>query len=147
MKLLTQNVEIREVGAPVAAGSSTDSNSDRIDMQNYESVTFIVPIEDSGATGVATFKIEENDADSDTGMAAVADPEAISVSATCAVNDDLNGTLLVVEYRRPRKRYVQAVRVSATANIAFGTVIALLVPRQLPVTDHATVTAIEAQSN
>jgi hypothetical protein len=61
-------------------------------------------------------------------------------NATCVVNDDLNDTLLVVEVYRPRERYVQAVRTSATANIAFGNVIAILYgARKLPVTLDATV--------
>lgn len=144
MHLLTQNVEIREVGAPVTAGSSIDNNSDRIDMSEYESVTFLVPIEDSVATGVATATIQGNSADSDTGMAAV---DGCVATATCAVNDDLNGTLLVVELRHPMQRYVQLTRTSETANIAYGTVVALLVPRLKPVTNHSTVSGIAAVSN
>lgn len=143
---ILQNIEIREVGAPVTAASNTDSNSDRIDMSNYESVAFVTFIEDSVATGVATFSIQENDADSDTGMAAPA-LGAIAATATCAVNDDINGTMLAIETYHPGKRYVQAVRVSATANIAFGSVIALLVPRQRPVSNHATVSSVARDNN
>ena len=58
----------------------------------------------------------------------------------CAENDDLNGKLLVVDVYRPTERYVQAVRVSATQNIAFGTVTAILYgPRELPVAEHSTI--------
>ena len=134
---LFKNVSVREVGAPVAAAANTDSNSDRIDMSGWEGVLFICPIEDSVATGVATLKAEQNSADSDSGMAALS---GASAAATCATNDDLNGTLLVVDVYRPTERYVQAVRVSATANIAFGTVTAILYgPRELPVAEHATI--------
>ncbi len=133
---LSSNVEIRVVGSPVVAGSTIDNNSSRIDMADYESVMFIAPIVDSVATGVATLAIQESDADSDDAMAAVTGSAA---TATCAVNDDINDTALVTEVYHPAKRYVQATRTSATANIAYGAVIALLVPRVRPSTHGATV--------
>lgn len=137
MNSLYKAVSVREVGAPVAAASTTDSNSDRIDMANYESVMFICPIEDSVATGVATLKVEQNIIDSDTGMAALS---GASATATCTTNDDLNGQVLVVDVVKPVERYVQAVRTSATANVAFGTLIAVLYnPRTLPQSDSSTV--------
>ena len=134
---LYSNIEIREVEAPVAAASNTDNNSDIIDMAGYEGIIFVAPIEDSVATGVATLTVEQNTANSDSGMAAIA---GASATKTCAVNDDINGTLLIVEVYRPRERYVQAVCTSATANIAFGTVTAILYGnRKVPATEHATV--------
>lgn len=137
--MLYSDVEIREVGAPVAAGSSIDSNSDRIDMANYEGVVFVQPITDSVDTGVATLTVEQNSADSDSGMAALAGAVA---TVTSAANDDINGQLLIVDVFRPRERYVQAVRTSATANIAYGNCIAILYgARKMPVADHATVSA------
>lgn len=139
MHTITENVGIREVGAPVANASNTDNNSDRIDMAAYESVTFIATLTDSADTGVASLTIESSDADSDTAMAAIA---GASASATAAGADSLNGQVLVVEVRNPKQRYLQGVRTSATANIAFGTIIALLKPRRLPVTDDASVAAI-----
>jgi hypothetical protein len=140
--MLSKNVDVREVGAPVAAASDTDDNSDRIDTQDCEGVMFVCPIEDSAATGVATLTVEQNAADSDTGMAALAGAVA---TKTCVVNDDLNGTLLVVDVYRPRERYVQAVRTSLTANIAFGTVTAYLYGRRkLPPPQHSTVSAISS---
>ena len=134
---ITETVDIREVGAPVAAASNTDSNSDRIDMSGYDGVMFICPVTDSAATGVATLKVEQNTADSDTGMAALS---GASATATSAENDDLNDKLLVVDVYRPRERYVQAVRTSATANIAFGNVIAILYKgSKLPHSEHASI--------
>lgn len=134
---LAKDVEIREVGAPVAAGSSIDNNSDRIDMSNYEGVIFITPITDSVDTGVATQVIQQNTADSDSGMAAISDTSA---TVTSAANDDLNGQLLVSSVHRPRERYVQRTLTSATANIAYGNTIAILYGKRVkPVTDHSTV--------
>ena len=146
--LLTDGMEVRVVGAPITAGSSIDGNSSRIDMAGYESVVFIAPIEDSVDTGVATLTVEENDVDSDTGMAtATVAGDNVEATDTSAANDDLNGGLLVVEYRHPAKRYVQAVRKSATANIAYGTLIALLTPRTVPAVNGATVLDKAAFSN
>lgn len=135
---ITDNLEFRVVGAAVAAGSSIDSNSTIIDMADYEAVGFITNISDSVATGVATLKIEQSDTNADGGMTAVT---GASASATCAVNDDINGTALLVELFKPNKRYVQAVRTSATANIAYGEVIAVLKPKRLPATKGATIAA------
>lgn len=136
---LLKNVKIQEVLEPVAAATGTDSNSDRLDMQNYEGVIFIVPITDCLDTGVATLTIEQNTADSDTGMAALSGATA---TATSAANDDLNNTLLIVDVFRPLERYVQAVVTSATADIAFGTMTAIQYgPKKAPVTQPASVQA------
>jgi predicted RNA-binding protein with EMAP domain len=144
MHTITENIEIREVGAPVAAGATIDNSSDRIDMDDYESVTFIAVITDSVATGVAALTIESNDADSDSGMAAITGAVA---TVTSVANDDVNDKLLIVEVRNPGKRFVQAVRTSLTANIAYGSVIALLTPRRRPVVDHTTVADIARVSD
>lgn len=134
---LLKNVSIREVGAPIAAANNTDSNSDIIDMQGYDGVLFVGSVTDSVATGVATLKVEQNTANSDTGMAAVTGGQA---QATCVANDDLNDQLLIVDVYKPRERYVQAVRTSATANIAFGSLIAILYGgRKMPEAEHATI--------
>jgi hypothetical protein len=141
---IVDNIEVRVVGAPVALGSSIDSNSTRIDMGDYESVTFVAAITDCVATGVATLKIEQNDADSDSGMAAIT---GVTATATSAANDDLNGKALVTEVVNPTKRYVQAVRTSGTANIEYGSVVALLVPRRLPAAQGATVASAARVAN
>ena len=135
--MLSENVSIREVGAPVAAASNTDSNSDIIDTTGWDGVVFIAPIEDSANTGVAHLKAEQNTANADSGMAALSGADA---TATSAADDDLNNKLLVLDVYKPLERYVQAVRTSGTANIAFGTLIAILYKgRKAPITDHSTV--------
>lgn len=133
---LTDNLEFRVVGDPVSAGSSIDDNSARIDMADYESVTFIAPITDSANTGVATLTIEQSDDDADTNMAAVT---GTASTATSGENDDLNETALISELHKPSKRYVQAVRTSETANIAYGALIAVLKPKRRPAVQGATI--------
>lgn len=131
------DIKVEEVGAPVANANNTDQNSDRLDMSGWEGVIFVVPITDSAATGVATLTAEGNTADSDTGMAAITGAAA---TKTCAVNDDINDTLLVVNVFRPLKRYIQGVITSTVANIAFGNTLAIRYgAKKLPVTEAATV--------
>lgn len=141
---LIDNFEARYVNDAVANANNTDDNSTIIDMAGYESVMFMVPIVDSAATGVATLKIEHNDENSDSGMAAVTGAAA---TVTCAENDDINGTMLVAEIRKPAKRYVQAVITSATANIAFGATTAILRPFRRPAEQGATVSDTAYVSN
>lgn len=137
---LTKNVVIAEVLAPVGAASNTDSNSSIVDTQDCEGVVFIVPITDSVDTGVATLTAQQNTANSDTGMAGLSGAVA---TATSAANDDLNGQLLIVDVYRPRERYVQGTLTSATANIAFGNMIAIKYGvRKAPVTSDSTVSSV-----
>lgn len=137
---LIKNVVIAEVLAPVAAANNTDSNSDILDMAGYEGVIFIVPITDSVANGVATLNVQENTANSDTGMTTVD-----TATVTSAVNDDINGQLLVVAIHKPLKRYIQGNVVSATQNIAFGNMIAIKYgAKKLPITDDSTVSDVDS---
>lgn len=131
------------VGAAVAAANSTDANSSRLDMAGWDGVVFLTTITDSVATGVATLKVEASLTNADGGMAAVTGATA---TATCAVNDDLNGKLLIVDVFRPQRRYVQGVRTSATANIAFGECVAVRYRgRKSPVSQNAA-TVADAES-
>jgi len=116
-----KNAAFDYAGAAVAAASSTDDNSTRFDMQGYENVIFLCTITDSADTGVATLTIETDVADADAGMAA----SPAVATATSAADDDLNGTLLIAELKNPLERYVQGVRKSATANIAFGEIVCI----------------------
>lgn len=141
---IIDNLEFRVVGALVAAGASIDSNSSIIDMTDYESATFVAVITDSVATGVATLVVQHSDTNNDAGMTSVTDTAA---TITCAVNDDINGKALVSEMRHPAKRYIQCTRTSATANIAYGDVVAILRPRRKPATQGATVADTGYASN
>lgn len=140
--MFTEQNKIMEVGVPVSAASSTDSNSDILDMTGWDGVVFIAPIEDSVSGGVATLKAEQDVANADGGMAAIV---GATVSVTSGANDDLNGKLLVLDVYKPQERYVQAVRVSATQNIAFGTLIAIQYKgRNSPPTEHASIADLVA---
>ena len=138
MQQLAQQAGFVEIGDVVGAGSSIDDESDVVDTQGYEGVVFMTKITDSVEDGVAKLIAEQAATDSAGAMAALAGATA---TRTCVVTDDLNGLLLIVDVFRPRERYVMARRTSATANIAFGDVVAILYGKKgkLPVTDHASV--------
>ena len=141
---LTDGIKISEAHAPIAAALNTDANTDILDMTGFDGVVFIVPIEDSAATGVATVTVEANTANSDSGMAAISGAVA-TVTDSAGGNDNLNGKLLIVDVYRPQKRYLQAAITSTIANIAFGTAIAIRYQgTKLPATDDATVAASAA---
>lgn len=136
---LLKDAVLSYAGAAVAAGSSIDNNSSRIDMAGYEGVVFFTTVTDSVDTGVAALTIEQNTADSDSGMAALSGAVA---TLTSGDNDDLNGKVLAVDVYRPKERYVQAVRTSATANIAYGEIYAIRYgAKKLPVTNDSTMGA------
>ena len=131
MQHLLKNVAIEHINAPIGAASSTDDDSAAVDTQGYEGVLFIIPITDSVATGVATLTIKQCDTSGGT-YAALSGAVA---AATCAVNDDLNEHVLVVDVYKPRERYLKSNLVSATANIAFGDSIAIKYgARKAPIT-------------
>jgi len=127
------------MAAAVVAGAAIDDDSAIIDMAGFEGVILMTTIEDSVDTGVATLTVEQNVVNSATGMAALAGAVATLISAA---DDDLNGKLLVVDVYRPAERYLRVNRASATANIAYGPVIAVRYgARKLPV-DAATAGAL-----
>jgi len=129
---LLKNTKWYHLAVAVVAASNTDDDSAIIDTAGYEGCVFVTELTDSAATGVATMTVEQNTLDSASGMAALGATGV--VTKTCTVNDDINSTLLVVDCYRPRERYLRVNRTSATANIAFGPVIAILYgPRVAPV--------------
>lgn len=139
MQNLANNIKISYGRVAVAAAANTDANTAILDMSGFDGVIFIAPLTDSVATGVATLKVESNTANADSGMAAITGATA---TVTCAVNDDINSEVLVVDVYRPQKRYVQGVITSGTANIAFGDVIAIqYAGSKLPATAAASMAA------
>lgn len=122
MNNLLKNILLYYVGALIAAASNTNSDGDAVDTAGYDGVMFVVPITDSVDTGVATITAKQCDTSGGTYAAL----SGATATATSAADDDLNGTLLVVDVYRPRERYVKLNRASSTANIAYGDVIAIL---------------------
>jgi hypothetical protein len=134
-----KNFKIDWVLVADAAALNTDANSAILDMKDYDGVVFIVPITDSDATGVATLNVQGDAANADASMATITGATA---TKTCVLNDDINNMLLIVEVYRPLERYIQGNIVSATANIAFGEMIAIRYKgRKCPITQSTTTVA------
>ena len=119
---LSTYIKTDYAGALVTNANNTNDNSSRFDMAGYDGIIFLTTITDSATGGVATLTVEASTTDADTYMAAIT---SASAAKTCASGDDINGTLLIVDVYRPLKRYVQGVRTSSVANIAFGEIIAI----------------------
>lgn len=132
------NLVVKFSASAIAASSATNSSpSAPIDMAGYDSVIFVTSITDSVATGVATLTIEGGDtADALTAI----DGDVATV--TSVADDDLNGKTLQVGIYRPTHRYLLPVRTSKAANIAFGDLTVILVPRLCPPDADASVAAL-----
>lgn len=123
MQNLLNQIKLDYVAAAVSAANNTDNDSAIVDTAGYDGVLFLTTITDSVQNGVATMTIEQNTANSGTGMAALSGAVA---TVTSGANDDINGKMLAVDVYRPRERYLRANRTSATANIAYGECLAIL---------------------
>lgn len=119
---LFKDIKVLAAGAAIAAASNTNSLGNAIDTDGFDGCLFVVPIEDSVATGVATATVEQCDTSGGSYAALVGD----DVTATCAVNDDINQKFLMIDVFKPREQYLKLRRASATANIAYGSAIAIL---------------------
>ena len=117
-----KDVKVLAAGAAIAAASNTNALGNAIDMTGFDGCMFVVPVEDSVATGVATASAEECATSGGSYQTLVGDDAA----ATCVVDDDLNQKFLVVDVWKPRAQFLKLRRKSATANIAYGSAVAIL---------------------
>ncbi|MDF3413281.1 hypothetical protein HKX54_02335 [Sulfitobacter sp. M57] len=119
---LLNNLAPLVLGNAIAAASNTDDDTAIIDMAGFEGVVFMASIDDSAATAVAEIKVQQSAANAGGGMV---DLVGAVATLTSAVDDDLNAQFLAVDVFRPTERYLRVNRASNTANIAFGSVIAI----------------------
>lgn len=144
MQQLSKDVEIKWLKGAVANASNTDDDSAIVDMQGFDGVMFLCPLTDSAQTGVASMAVQQNTANSATGMATLT---GMTATVTSAANDDVNGKLLIADVYRPMERYLRVKRTSATANMAFGDVIAILYHGRTGPTAQAAAAAIVASAS
>jgi len=138
---LSNIVQTQQVKAPTAMGTSTIT-SDIVDLQNFNSVRFIVPIDDVADTSVITVKGEKGDAAnlSDSGGLYTTD----TATKTSAADDDLNGKLLILDLRHVGARYVRVLVTRATANAGIGNIIAEAYDAaKIPVSQNADVSHLK----
>lgn len=122
MSNLFKDLKIIAAGAAIANASNTNSLGNAIDMQGFDGCLFVVPIEDCANTGVATASVEQ----CDTSGGSYAALSGASAAKASAADDDMNQKYLVVDVHKPRKQYLKLRRASATANVAYGSAIAIL---------------------
>jgi hypothetical protein len=119
------------------AAGQTDPTSDIVDTQGYEGCCFICKlgaVTDAGAVKMTIYQ----DTDSAGGtVAALSGAEAAIATASSDSEQ-----VIVVDVKRPRERYLQALITRADQNSEIDAVIAILYnPINIPVTQPATIDA------
>jgi hypothetical protein len=134
MNNLLNNVMVTTVLGEVAAGQAANA-SDILDMSGYQGVMFIAKLSDSVANGgVATLKVQQNTANSTSGMA------DLTGTVTHTDDDDGDDGLLVLDVVNPNERYVRAVLTTATANVGISGIVAIQYGAlDVPITQGTTV--------
>lgn len=133
----TKACKVTRVMNAVAAGT-TDQNSSVVDMQGFESVTFIAAFGALTATQVTKIKVQQG---ADSGLSDAADLEG---TATTALADGDGNKCLMVEVVKPRERYVRCVVDRGTANAVIDGVIAIQCRAHVePVTQPASIAYTE----
>lgn len=126
--------EVRRVSNAVAAGT-TDIESSIIDMQGFDSVTFVVPFGAITTGAETSVKVQQNSANSTSGMADLA-------GATVTVADDDDNKVVQIEVHRPSERYLRCVVDRGTQNAVVDGIFAVLGnAKKKPCTPGATLVA------
>lgn len=109
---LLKNVKVDQILGYYAAGV-TKRTTDIIDMANYDGVMFVFELGTIIEAGTIDCYVEQNTANSTSGMARLATTTAYTVTATTAA---LAKSAIVVDVYQPGKRYLQANITPATQN-------------------------------
>lgn len=132
---ILRDCAIDRVMTAQAASTSDTLSSDIVDTAGYDGVTFLFTLGDVANTAALTFRLQQNTANSTSGMATLVG--AISVTAGAS---DYDNKVIVMEVYRPQERYLRAQIVRATANAAVDSVTAILWKgRNAPITQNSDV--------
>jgi len=128
MKSFKENEKLMRIASKAAAATNVVT-SDIVDTDGFDSVILFAALGAITTTGSMTMTIEQNTANSTTGMAALSGAEA-------SADDADDERMVAIEIYRPRERYVQAVCTPGTdANCEIDGVFAILRdPVRVPVT-------------
>lgn len=127
---LSKNSKVVVISNAVAAGTS-DIDASSVDMQNYESVMFIVQFGAITATAVTSVKARQSSDD-----ATFADLEGTAQT----VADDDDNLAFIIDVVKPGDRYVKPYVDRGTANAVVESITAILYgPRKMPITLDATI--------
>lgn len=132
--MLSDNVKITPVLGYFAAGT-TKRTSTIIDMDGFDGVVFAAVLGTTIEAGTVDVFVEQNTANSTSGMARLATTTAYTVPATPAAL-----TSIQVDVFKPRERYIQANITPATQNAVICGMVAIQYKGHLcPVTADSTV--------
>ncbi|MEY2668124.1 MAG: hypothetical protein RJA59_762 [Pseudomonadota bacterium] len=119
--MLLQNAQIDQVLGYYAAGV-TKRTSDILDMQGYDGVLFVAGLGTIIENGTLDVFVEQNTANSTSGMARLATTTAHTVTAANAL---LAKSAIVVDVYRPQERYVQCNITPASQNAVILGIVAI----------------------
>ena len=132
---LSKNSKAVVISNAVAAGTSDLTSLASVDMQNYESVMFIIQF-GSIVSGAATSVKAQQSADDTT----FNDLEGTSQT----VLDTEDSTAFIIDINKALDRYVRPVILRATQNSTVESVTAILYgPRKMPITLDASISGSE----
>lgn len=120
----SQNHLLDEIKVSIVSGSATAGtsaiNSSIIDMQGWDGVIFLAVFGDVTATSVLGLAVQENDANSGTGMTTYGSAAAFTAGAS-----DADDKALAVDHQQPNKRYLRAALTRTTANAVVNCILAI----------------------
>ena len=116
---LAKNVTMTKVLGYYAAATTT-RNSSIIDMADYDGVIFIAVFDTLIAAGTIKLSVDQNTANSASGMAELAGSTTYTVTSS-----DTTGGILVADIYRPEERYLRASIDIATQNAVIGGIVAI----------------------
>lgn len=142
MENLLSGMEVERVSNAVAAGQGT-TNTTGVAIDNLEGVMFVASIGAIVGGGTVDMKLQGSDDDGS------GDPYSdLEGTAATQLDDTGDNKLLVIEIKRPRKRFVRAVIVTATANGTIDSVVAYKYGKsKMPVVQGATVGSLEIHAS
>ena len=128
---LSKNAKAVVISNAVAAGITDLTSLSSVDMQNYESVMFIIQFGVITAGAATSVKCQQSADDS-----SFADLEGTSQT----VGDTDDSKAFIVDIVKPLDRYVRPVVSRATQTSAIESITAILYgPREMPITIDATI--------
>jgi len=128
---LSKNAKTVVISNAVAAGTSDLATLNSVDMQNYESVMFVIQFGAIVAGAATSVKTQQSADDS-----SFADLEGTSQT----VLDTDDNKAFVIDIVKPLDRYVRPVVLRATQNSTIESITAVLYgARKMPITNDATI--------
>lgn len=131
----SKNFNIVKVANAAGAGT-TEVDTSILDMSGYDGVIFIVDLGTVTDASVMTLTVQQNDANSSSGMATITGASATKTASTSS------NKIMFVDVYRPLKRYVWATFTRTTQNAVVDTIIAIQYKAKfMPITLDASILA------